>query len=350
MDGTVEVIDSNIHAKIRILRWIATHYALQMQDLHDFEQRYMLGSAQPIAEYYLFINSAKFSDPSYYRRRDEIITRYMTFIRRTYVENGLDTVARTYRTQLQKIPGCRDAFDSYDNLSIHRASKPTKQTLCTECGAPLDSKSEAYLLICMTCGLITELKESTADDDGIVDARHTGGYDLSKHCRLWLDRIQAREAKDVPISILTELRHRIKADKIIYAPKLTCPLLRDYLRSIRQTDYYNHVPLIRKLLTGVSPPQLTDEELIRIDIIFAAFIKAFFRIKPPNKTNLPYHPYFIYKILEHILPEEPRTTDILSCIHLQSTETIIANDVILIQMCEYISASMYKYRPTIRNV
>ncbi len=62
-------------------------------------------------------------------------------------------------------------------------------------------------------------------------------------------------------------------------------------------------------------------------VYFTKIIKAHEEIKPDNKTNVSYHPYFIYKIIEHMMRNNKRRRNgILSCIHLQSRETLIDND------------------------
>ena len=66
-----------------------------------------------------------------------------------------------------------------------------------------------------------------------------------------------------------------------------------------------------------------------INIYFDKVIRIFDEIKPPEKTNCPYHPYFIYKIIEQILNKDSdriRKQQILNCIHLQSRETLVDND------------------------
>ena len=74
------------------------------------------------------------------------------------------------------------------------------------------------------------------------------------------------------------------------------------------------------------------------------------KIKPQKKTNCPYHPYFIYKIIEQIINKDSdkiKKAQILSCIHLQSRETLIQNDLIWGPICSRIPE--FKYFPTDRN-
>jgi hypothetical protein len=126
--------------------------------------------------------------------------------------------------------------------------------------------------------------------------------------------------------------------------------IRRYLRQTHNSKYNEHVPLIRKLITGFTPPQLSEYEMQLIHIYFDKVIRVFDEIKPKNKTNCPYHPYFIYKIIEQIITKKTdkvRKAKILACIHLQSRETLICNDLIWGPICDRISE--FEYIPTDRN-
>ena len=113
--------------------------------------------------------------------------------------------------------------------------------------------------------------------------------------------------------------------------QLTCEMIRTYLKELHLTIYNDHVPLIRKEITKNEPAQLTDHELKLIYVYFGRVIQIFNKIKTTNKPNCPYHPYFIYKIIEQLLNKQEfqsRKKEILSNIHLQSRETLIDNDLL----------------------
>jgi len=100
---------------------------------------------------------------------------------------------------------------------------------------------------------------------------------------------------------------------------------------------------------------LTDLELQLITMYFDKVIRIYEEIKPSDKTNVPYHPYLIYKIIEHILSTDKNQTyyskkrmnNILSYIHLQSRETLIENDNTWREITTFMPE--VKYKPTDRN-
>ena len=95
--------------------------------------------------------------------------------------------------------------------------------------------------------------------------------------------------------------------------------------------------MIKKVITEKEPSILTEHECRRVYIIFSRVVQIYNRIKPDNKPNCPYHPYFIYKIIEQLLKDPidaQRRTEILQSIHLQSRDTLIDNDNIWKPICD----------------
>jgi hypothetical protein len=194
--------------------------------------------------------------------------------------------------------------------------------ICSRCDKEMDMTPSTSQSFCRKCGLVEKLDGTVFEDEQFYhqEGKRTkhGNYEANKHCKIWVERIQARESKEIPQALITKLKKCIVRDSIIDLDRVTCELIRDWLRQIRRTKFNEHVPLIRKLLTGKVPSQLTDIELRKLGISFDKVITVFGKIKPPEKTNCPYHPYFIYKILELMIDECGRKRELLSCIHLQS--------------------------------
>ena len=101
------------------------------------------------------------------------------------------------------------------------------------------------------------------------------------------------------------------------------------------------------MITGIVPPQLTQRELRKLYNLFDKSVSGFNIIKPITKSNTMYYPYIIYKILEIIISDSSRKRKILECIHLQSRDTLIANDTLWEKICKTIIE--LEYIPTDRN-
>ena len=242
-------------------------------------------------------------------------------------------------------------FSEYTRIKIHMYVEEIKMAgVCKICKDTMIVTNMGELS-CMRCGFCCDAIITIVDDESITnDSKNIkyGTYDPSKHCRYWLDRIQGREIADMTnIELLVEeIKEHLTQSRIKNYDHVTYSLIRTYLRKSGKSAFNEHIPLIRKLITGISPPQLTEAELQKVNIYFIRIIKLYNTIKPSTKINCPYHPYIIYKILEQILANGARKTAILRCIHLQSIPTLIQNDRIWKKICEYIPE--FTYIPTDR--
>jgi hypothetical protein len=204
---------------------------------------------------------------------------------------------------------------------------------------------------CIKCGRCQDATIMIVDDESTNDNKNIkyNSYDPSKHCRYWLDRIQGRETTDISEieNIVQYIKQQLIQDRIKNIDYITYNLIRSYLQKNNYSSYNEHIPLIRRLITGISPPQLSETELQKINIYFIRVIKLYNTIKPSTKINCPYHPYIIYKILEQIMTNGSRKSAILKCIHLQSSQTLIQNDKLWQKICAHIPE--FTYMPTDRN-
>lgn len=219
------------------------------------------------------------------------------------------------------------------------------------CGTKMKIFPNTSELVCPTCGKVLVLYGTVFEDTQFYNqegqrSKH-GCYDPSRHCKFWVYRIQAKETTEIPKKCIDQLVYCIKRDGITDCRRLLCSQLRIYLKETHNTEYNDHIPLIRKIITGIVPPQLTCNELRQLYNLFDKSVNTFDTIKPTGKSNTMYYPYIIYKILDLIIPSGIRKKRILECIHLQSRDTLIANDNLWELICEKLPD--LEYRPTDRN-
>lgn len=219
------------------------------------------------------------------------------------------------------------------------------------CGTKMDIHPESSSLICSYCGVILNIGGVVFEDTVIyTTCGHKSiqkCYDPSKHCREWVQRIQASENIEISKEKSDKIMACLIRDNITHTRQVSCSRIRSYLKETRNTEYNDHVPAIRLLLTGIKPPQLSIEELRNVYNLFDKSIRMYAEIKPSHKSNTLYYPYILYKILDILLKTGSRKQNIMECIHLQSRDTLIVNDNIWMKICENIP--MLTYRPTDRS-
>jgi hypothetical protein len=251
-----------------------------------------------------------------------------------------------YVEHIKEFPS--NAYDKFIHSQVTIQQIKTPNLNCFNCNAPYTLDPKNSEVVCSDCGNSERLKGVVFEDEQFFyqEGRRTkhGKYDPTKHCKFWVERIQAKEGPEIPKEVIDAVKSCIKRDQI-WLENVTCPMIRGYLKELRKTAYNDHVPYIRKQITGKEPPQLLDSELKLIYVYFAQVIQIYNKTKPENKPNCPYHPFFIYKIIEHIYrdtTEVEKKKEILSCIHLQSHRTLIENDRIWLAICNELPEIEYK--------
>lgn len=372
MSGTIETTNNNIVTKINaIIQLIdifeknAIVFDKKFIDLiNEIKDDYEMGSINILADYFIVSNKHRYSyddaekiDLS--KSKELYFSKYQSFIHKENFISKLDRIIQNLKKSINDnidkliLHEIYTILKFYNNSTIIKKIKEIVYEICT-CSNKMEIDSVSSTIICKNCGLTKELYGTVFEDDQFYcqegqRIKH-GTYEPTKHCRFWVERIQGMKTTDIPNEVIDAIKKCIIRDKIKNRNYINCAQIRKYLGQTHNSKYNEHVPLIRKLITGISPPQLTDYEMQLIHIYFDKVIHIFDEIKPPKKTNCPYHPYFIYKIIEQILNkscDRIRRLKILACIHLQSRETLICNDVIWLPICARIPE--FKYIPTDRN-
>lgn len=273
---------------------------------------------------------------------DAIRVAYVEFISEKNVTGMIDRCIETIMVLLRCTAATLDAEESREISSALEKSDRYKVTIGIECASTGDCTcggefvmySESNERKCSACGMTATIWDNAVDDINIFaqeaqKAKQNRHHPI-QHCKTWVGRIQAWVGPNVPDSVYTSLRLCFTRDNAILK-NITCRCIRKYLKEKKLTAYNNYVPFIRKILTGISPPQLTQPELVRLYETFNQVAKMLMDMRPDNNIN--YYPVFIFKILDEQLPLGSRKVQIMECIHLQSENTVKVIDNLYSQIC-----------------
>lgn len=359
--GTLETISNNINDKFMSL----SESAELIQSLHidtgsikkniaSLELKFQLTTVKIWFQYGKLLENAE-------KNKDKILelfNKYKTCIRSNNFLNRLNDIyselikiLSKYKTVIERnklvLRGLNKYIQIYKQANINRKVLYRNTNICT-CEGSLETNTSKSEKQCKACGRIVNLYGMTCEEEQYstngIRNKH-GTYDPVKHFRIWIGRIQAHESKKtIPRILIVNIIKRVREDKLV-SKQVTCELIRKYLQILKKSSYNDYIPLIRRMVTGISPPPLTEMEMKQLEIYFKRVINIFNQVKPSNKQNFPYHPYFIYKIIDQVIKKSARKTKILSCIHLQARMTLIANDKIWKKICEKMP-SEFKYTST----
>jgi hypothetical protein len=351
MNGTIEINHTNFLVKLSIVEHIISiltatkKYNIDaiIETYTNIKDDYEISTVNILSDYYTSSKNSMLNSI--------VSDTYVTCI-----------VSNNYDNKLTKCMGTIDMLINNDNpvrkqisLLMKKfnsyaitAEIPKIQYSICQCGESMRIFPENSELVCQSCGHVFTLYGTAFEDTQIsgqtgLKFKH-GCYDPSRHCKFWIQRIQARENADISQGCIQKIKKCIERDLIV-ARKLKCSQVRLYLKETGQTDFNDHVPLIRKIITGISPPQLTSDEIRKLVNLFDKAAAAYEEIKPCGKSNTMYYPYIIFKILDFMLENGYRKQKILECIHLQGRDTLISNDNTWESVCSLIDI---RYKPTDR--
>jgi len=241
---------------------------------------------------------------------------------------------------------CLNNFDNYSTINYR---------ICNICGDIMEINQIKSELICSTCAMIKPLIGTSYENTQfyLQDTKHqkSGTFNPNRHFYFWWTHILAREdeseiMKDVNDNLFDNLAHIIQRDKKVLR-MLTLIDVRNMLRELKKTELNKNIPLILKKITGIGPPSIIEEIEIKVERIFSKVISVCENIKRSGRTNRNYYPYYIYKIIDVIIPKEDfENRRILYYIYIQSKDTVECDDLDWEQICESISELVY--RPTDR--
>lgn len=235
--------------------------------------------------------------------------------------------------ELSAITGVLDG----DNDIVSVEYIETHDDICQKCSVKMVPIAEISVYQCYGCGAVHEIsgmafsKSQVYRTDGAKLRTMRAPTVEDRHFKVWMERIQAIENKNIPHEDQERMRACFTRDGVRPKTDLTYALMRSYLQELRLTCYNEHTALLLKIFTGVSPPILTIQEHKDVSTKFSQVLELYKETEWRDKK--PYYPYFIYKIIEGIFPQPSPTRKLLNYIHLQKDDTLKKKDLIFVEIC-----------------
>lgn len=210
--------------------------------------------------------------------------------------------------------------------------------ICPQCNTKMITLSDVSMYQCFDCGIGEDIggvafnKNQMFRNDHAKHRITTAVSPENRHFKLWMDRIQAIENKDIPQEDLEYIRACFTRDRINPKVDLTYDVMREYLRELKMTSYNEHTSLLLKIFKFESPPILCHDDY---RIVMSKFILVMDLYAETSHRGIkPYYPYFIYKVIESVFADEPHKLKLLEYIHLQKESTLKKKDNIFADICK----------------
>ena len=179
-------------------------------------------------------------------------------------------------------------------------------TRCDGCGAEMIMCMNEATMTCSSCGnkefiLIDSDKPSYKDPP-----RELSYYAYKKinHFNEWLAQFQAKESTEIPATIYDQILLQLKKERIVNFATLKRTKLREILRHMSETKYYEHIPHIINRLSGQNAPFMRREDEEKLRHMFREIQPAFKKHIPKGRRNFLSYGYILYKFCELLEMDE----------------------------------------------
>lgn len=234
-------------------------------------------------------------------------------------------------TNEQIVEGYMSRVDPYYNPP----AKPEEiMSHCDECGSELVMYPNEAKLICTNpeCAveesILVECEKPSYKDPPREQSCFP--YKRINHFNEWLAQFQAKESTDIPDEVYDRIRIELRKERITNMAVLKHTKLKEILKKLGLSKYYEHVPHIICRLNGIAAPVLSAETENRLRHMFKEIQPAFIRHCPPERKNFLSYSYVLFKFCELLEMDE-----FLSCFPLlKSREKLHEQDKIWKKICE----------------
>ncbi len=179
-------------------------------------------------------------------------------------------------------------------------------TNCENCGNEMIMCLNEANLTCSKCGhqefiLVDSDKPSYKDPPREVCYY---AYKKINHFNEWLAQFQAKESTEIPSDVYDEILLQLKKERITNMSSLKPTKLREILRKMKCSKYYEHIPHIINRLNGQNAPFMSREDEEKLRHMFREIQPSFKKHCPKGRRNFLSYGYVLYKFCELLEMDE----------------------------------------------
>jgi hypothetical protein len=231
----------------------------------------------------------------------------------------------------------KDLYDEFTtrmklNTTIEVVEKSVDH--CTICNVARDELPDEGILVCPKCGS-EEYMMVVSDFPSFRDPpkeRNNYAYKKINHLNEILNQFQAKESTIIPEEVMNEVICELKKRRIQNIAELTETGMREILKKLNRSKYYEHATHILSRLNGNPPPTITPEIEEKIRTMFQEIQAPFLLHCPDDRTNFLSYSYILYKFFELLELDEYKAYFPL----LKSRDRLISHDQIWFKICSYL--------------
>ncbi len=206
-----------------------------------------------------------------------------------------------------------------------------KSHQCPVCKGEMVMCPNEAQLSCSKCGnieniLIDSDKPSYKDPPREISYY---AYKRINHFNECLAQFQAKESTDIPAEVFDQIYAQLKKQRIVNMSTVKAAKIREILKKLDLSQYYEHIPYILNRLNGKKVLTMDRETEEKLRFMFKEIQPSFERYKPADRNNFISYHYFLYKICELLELDE-----FLPCFNLlKNRDKLYDQDLIWKKIC-----------------
>ena len=251
----------------------------------------------------------------------------------TFVKYLAQTTSETSAPSKKKL---FDEFTARMKLNTGESTEIKKAITehCEKCNVAREESCDEGILVCPVCGS-EEYMLVVSDLPSFRDPpkeRNNYAYKKINHLNEILNQFQAKESTIIPNEVMNEVICEIRKRRIQNVAELTEKDMREILKKLNRSKYYEHATHIISRLNGNPPPTITPEIEEKIRAMFQEIQAPFLIYCPDDRTNFLSYSYILYKFFELLELDEYKVYFPL----LKSRDRLISHDAIWQKICDYL--------------
>ena len=255
------------------------------------------------------------------------------------IDNNTFLKYLTPAVQTDSGPSKKQMFDEFVNrMKLSSGSEPvelnTETEHCSRCNIAREEVAAEGILVCPQCGS-EEYMMVVSDYPSFRDPpkeRNNYAYKKINHLNEILNQFQAKESTIIPDEVMNEVVCEIKKRRIQNIAELCEKDIREILKKLNRSKYYEHAAHLVSRLNGNPPPTITPEIEEKVRAMFSDIQAPFLLYCPNDRTNFLSYSYILYKFFELLDLDEYKVYFPL----LKSRDRLISHDQIWFKICDYL--------------
>lgn len=179
-------------------------------------------------------------------------------------------------------------------------------TYCDYCGSEMNMCLNEAVLTCSDCGYVEKILVDS-DKPSYKDPPRENSYYAYKHINHFnelLAQFQAKENTEIPADIYDRILIQLKKERITDMATLKPQKLREILKKLGYSKYYEHIPHIMNRLNGQNAPHISHEDEEKLRHMFREVKPCFGKHKQKGRRNFLSYSYVLYKFCELLEMDE----------------------------------------------